>query len=450
MSDITAKVRNPKEQAAYLASFPNGAMTKRTLENVSWAVRQDESGNRTAKRTKPTFLTGGSDKASWKSPGDLHRSPGQNKYFVAVYNKTKGELEVFSAGDKIFPMMQQVNSDKVLEGEIAHDSFAHMNSRESRAVLTHAFGSRKAQKGLKAMEMNVVTEGNIIGVDEIDKHLAKQSAAKEALKGKAGEGMSNAEIALERSRRDLLPSYHLDAETPDAAYPFTEMVTSKDSSCMKDLLKEMENAKTETEQVALKEGGQLFSQVVRRMANVHERMPGAGEKAQRRMSFQKILFLSYLQRFYFFGKKIKAEPDITALAERAKMPLMMMEKLLGLFAIKSRRDPISEGNFGDSATKKGKVYVVAKAQQDKLICYLCIVTLMVEGYRKYDPAYLARDLKMSVKQVNQYFKHVGCKVEKVGKGSDKKKNSRIPNVGQYRVSLRMPLTFPKPPRAAKK
>ena len=67
MSDITAKVRNPKEQAAYLASFPNGAMTKRTLENVSWAVRQDESGNRTAKRTKPTFLTGGSDKASWKS-----------------------------------------------------------------------------------------------------------------------------------------------------------------------------------------------------------------------------------------------------------------------------------------------------------------------------------------------------------------------------------------------
>jgi len=450
MSKITAKVKNPSDQAAYLASFPNGAMTKRTLGDVSWTIRQGPSTKRASKRAKPTFLAGGSGKVNWNSPEDLCRRAGQNKYYVAVYNKKKGELEVFNAGETIFPMMQQVNSDKTLEDGIAHDSLSHMSSRESRAVLTHTFGSRMAQKGLKAIEMNVVTENNIVGVDEIEKHLTAHSAAREAAEEEASGGKSNAEIALERSRRDLLPAYHLDAETPEAAYPFTEMVTSKDSSCMKDLLKELEKAKTEEEQVALKESGQLFSQVIRRIANVHERLAGAGDKAERRMAFQKILFLSYLQRFYFFGRKIKADPDITALAERAKMPVMMMEKLLGLFASRSRRDPISEGSFGDSATKKGKVYVVGKAHQDKLICYLCISTLMVEGYRKYDPAYLARDLKLSVKQINVYFKHVGCKVEKVSRGADKRKNSRIPNIGQYRVSLRTPLTFPKPPRAAKK
>ena len=93
MSKITAKVKNPSDQAAYLASFPNGAMTKRTLGDVSWTIRQGPSTKRASKRAKPTFLAGGSGKVNWNSPEDLCRRAGQNKYYVAVYNKKKGELE---------------------------------------------------------------------------------------------------------------------------------------------------------------------------------------------------------------------------------------------------------------------------------------------------------------------------------------------------------------------
>ena len=255
-----------EDRAAFVATFPNAAMTKRTLMEVDWKVEETSKKRSSSSKRRKYVLGGDGGKVVWNSPYDL--DDGHNMFYVVVRNKVSGAVSIFNAGKNIFPMMQRVKTDISLESDIAHDSMAHLSQRDSRALLTHTFGSRMAKKGLEATQMNLITDDNIVGLSEIESHQKQHGASL------SGDRRSNAEIALEQSRRSMLPTYDLTAETPQKAYLFTEIVSSKDSACLKEILKELEAAKTAEELEMLKVSGKYMAQVIRRAGRVHGRSPG--------------------------------------------------------------------------------------------------------------------------------------------------------------------------------
>ena len=428
-----------------IASFPNGPLTKNMLHEVKWRVTGKKHPNNSKMRMK---IHGKKGKIEWSgihtSNDKMKSTNGGYNYFIAVYNKKSKKMEMFQTNSKnVIPMTQQV---AVSNGSLDNlsNSLAYMGGRQRRAVLTHSFGSRMARKGLKDLEMNTVTEDNIVGLDEIEQHLLEEGYAAKARYENAGM-KSEAEIGLYNNRKNILPYFDMEATDPNDAYPFKNMVSARESSAFKELIVAMENATNDEKIQELRdsEDRKWKEQILRRLPKVHNKFQGVENKKRRNIEFQKLLFQQCLLRFYWLGKKIKVQGSLETLVEKRNIPISILTKFLSLFSDKQSRRHVGHDG-GDSDQEETTVYFRSPFHTKKLILYICIVTLMVEGYRNYDPSYLAKDLKISMKDMLRYFKEVGAKYEKYKKDNiNAAKKSKIPGYGEYFVRLPVPLTFPK-------
>lgn len=438
--------------ASTIASFPNGPLTNNMLKKVKWKVMQ-HAQNASQKKSSSSVMEicGERGKIKWcglRTSSKLNAKKtstsgtGDYNYFIAVYNKKLKKMEMFQThSNSITPMVQQVANSN----DNINNSLDHMDGRQRRAVLTHSFGSRMARKGLKDLELNAVTEDNIVGLDEIEQHLLEQGDAAKKRYENAGL-KSEAEIALDSNRRQLLPYFDMEATDPHHAYPFTNMVTARESSAFKEFIIAMENAKNDEKIQELRgsEDTKWKEQILRRLPKIHNKFQGSEKKKERNIEFQKLLFQQCLQRFYWLGSRIKVQGSLETLVEKTNIPSEILLKCLSMFSDKQRKRRAGHAGGNETDEQETTVYYRSKYHTTKLIFHICVVTLMVEGYRNFDPAYLAKDLKISLKEMLKYFKQVGAKYEKYKKDNNLSgRKSKIPGYGEYLVRLPVPLQFPK-------
>eukprot|EP00944_MAST-04C_sp_MAST-4C-sp1_P002737 g2737.t1 len=416
------------------------------LSTVEWRVTK-------GKRDGTFGISGEKGKIKWhgsKSMVPEHQPSGDFNYVVAVYNKRSKKIELFDTQcNSVTPMSQRVD---VGDAGMKNISLSHMNMREQRAVLTHSFGSRMARKGLKNLELNAVTEDNIVGLDEIEQHLIDKGDEVSEKYTQAGM-QTEADIALEQNRRRLLPFFDTDATEASKAYPFENMLSTRESHAFDTLIVSMEDATNEEKVQALRnsETVEWRENILRRLPKVHNRLEGASNKAKRVVEFQKLLYQQCLQKFYRLGNRIKVKGSVQVLAEKIKVPSIILEKFLVKFSDRKKMEGGGYGGNLENDDEETAVYYRSQFHTTKLILEICVVTLMVENYRNYDPAYLAKDLRLTVKDVIKFLKETGAKCERIKPVGSKSKRTptKIPGRGEYLVRLPVPLSFPKMSRGRK-
>ena len=156
----------------------------------------------------------------------------------------------------------------------------------------------------------------------------------------------------------------------------------------KEFIIAMENAKNDEKIQELRgsEDTKWKEQILRRLPKIHNKFQGSEKKKERNIEVQKLLFQQCLQRFYWLGSRIKVQGSLETLVEKTNIPSDILLKCLSMFSDKQRKRRAGHNGGDDTDEQETTVYYRSKYHTTKLIYHICVVTLMVEGYRNFDPA----------------------------------------------------------------
>lgn len=147
-----------------------------------------------------------------------------------------------------------------------------------------------------------------------------------------------------------------------------------------------------------------------------------------------IVYLTYLLQFYNLHFPLRKSAAM--LSEEKDIPLVVVRHLLKLYTESTQSDT---GHM---------TYLQPKSLKDKLILYMVVVALTVNGF-SLDLTELTTDLKKSAATLTTYCRQLGCAVDKAkaetavygGASSLASKNKQV-----VRAVLALPLQFPQPKR----
>ena len=139
------------------------------------------------------------------------------------------------------------------------------------------------------------------------------------------------------------------------------------------------------------------------------------------------------------------------LAEKIKVPSIILEKFLVKFSDRKKWKGGGYGGNLENDDEETAVYYRSQFHTTKTDIEICVVTLMAENYRNYDPAYLAKDLRLTVKDVIKFLKETGAKCERIKPVGSKSKRTptKIPGRENIWCVFPVPLSFPKMSRGRK-
>lgn len=147
-----------------------------------------------------------------------------------------------------------------------------------------------------------------------------------------------------------------------------------------------------------------------------------------------VMYATYLMQLY--NTHFPVRKSAAVLSEEKDIPLVVLRHLLALFTDESQND----AGFA--------TYLQPKALKDKLILYLLVVALTVNGF-SLDLTEIAADLKKSPVVMTTYARQLGCGVDKA------KADTAVYGTGAalaakgkqvMRAVLTLPLQFPQPKR----
>eukprot|EP00656_Telonema_subtile_P003379 TRINITY_DN11545_c0_g2_i2.p1 TRINITY_DN11545_c0_g2~~TRINITY_DN11545_c0_g2_i2.p1 ORF type:complete len:399 (-),score=117.56 TRINITY_DN11545_c0_g2_i2:170-1366(-) len=326
------------------------------------------------------------------------------KYLLGVLNRGTNKLKLVEPGP-VLPLTSE------FIGQSAKEAASHeqqKKDREGRQAMTanerflakqslvEKFGSRTKQNELKTRRANIVSESNIANTSAVLAEL--QSKAKTTLKANDGS-----------APLDGIPPFNAAASEEHEAYPVL--------SCMPK--HELENLKAEA---AIFMGDDSdpeaagYSPYICRVAKKTNTHPKLSE-IQRAMC---IALMSYM---------IQLKHTPRSFSEKRAMTLMDPCPAGTLMSLLKR--------FTEDSVNEFDQPVLARPPKvaDKLLFHIATAALIVDGF-EVEIAELAVDLKMGEKELEPYFKGLGCV-------SRKRKNPMTGNTATVAV-LQVPIKFPAP------
>lgn len=146
-----------------------------------------------------------------------------------------------------------------------------------------------------------------------------------------------------------------------------------------------------------------------------------------------VVYISYLVRLHDLHFPLRKSAAM--LSEEQDIPLVVVRHLLALYTESTQSDT---GHM---------TYLQPKTHKDKLILYLLVVALTVNGF-SLDLTEVTADLKKSALAITTYCRQLGCAVDKAkaetaiyGAASLVSKSKPV-----VRAVLALPLQFPQPKR----
>jgi hypothetical protein len=442
---------------AVLASFPSGPPARGTLlgktagkaERAQWHLYGEPSGKMTEvlvgttarmqwQASSKTGIAGHGLKAAKKRRKSIINDVG-SCYLVGVYDSKKKEVTIHYAGDRIHPLDQTIR--RAARSGPKQQAFEDFSYREQREELTMGFGSQGSKAGLKRMKKNILTEDNVGTKDFLMAQVAQSPHGPGSNESSRIVFSANA-TAEENHKRSMLPPFNKETDNCEEIFPFEQILPASELLSLRDLVKSYDRSIAK-ENSEIEDTWQPQSGYVRHLTQgLVERYSSKGE---RRKVITKLVFLDYLLKFNKASNRIKPDddhPDISSLAEKYRMPELIFRYLLQQFANKKTKV--------DQSTK---VVTEEYSRSDKdnkiLSLWILIMALHVESFNVKTIYPMARELKMSTKEVLTLFRYFGCTYDIVKKNAQSpfpgsKRDGESKHQPDYNVKLKAPLTFPKP------
>ena len=471
VSGGSVRIRVGDDTGIVLATFPGGPPAPGTLlgrrggpaERASWKLL----GN---KRDRHETLIGETTRMAWRvgcaegvaarglEAGDRARdaataatenesglslsnaSPATSCYMVGVFNRKTNKLRLHYAGDRAHALEQSVK--RLSSVKAKKNAFEGLSYRDQREELTLGFGSKGSQAGLRRMKKNVLTEDNIGSSSYLKAQISSSHASTSASSSSSSSGVAAASRnsrAEDAHRRSMLPPFNTDAETPEEAYPFDEFLPNDDNMLLDKHAKKVDKGLFSTaagdddneKKRDLWEPRSFF--VRKRLEELKDNFSaGSSGKTRRRKAIKRLLFLEYLLVFARYRGSIKPIPDLRSVAEDRGIPLPIFQRLLGKFSDKvafSGKPP------EDGSAAPAHMYRKSERHQKSLLLWILVTCLHVMSFNIKRLQYLAKELRMSPKEMVPLCKYLGATYKTAGKRDGQT---------DYHIMLSTPLTFPAP------
>ncbi|KAF5332926.1 hypothetical protein D9758_015956 [Tetrapyrgos nigripes] len=317
------------------------------------------------------------------------------RYLLAVHNRRTGSVTLLPESKSPHLLTQTVKNLKSIPPAAPLSAQAF---REARTALGEAFGTKKAKAAIRAQERNRV---------DVD---AMKEAVPYVMQGieKGAEGLLTKEEAKEVADANrLIPPFSTTADDPSDIYALHDIIPE-----------------TEWKAITVTPFDEAQEHNVRRDLLSYKYSKWINNNLFNAKLLYYISTLFAFRRIHF-GKD-GLEKDV--LSEKLKdIPSILIDGLITRFT---------------ETTRDSTACRVTSATETKLLAYLFALCLRVDGFTS-DPNVLAKDLSLSVTQVNQIFKSLGCKY-KIPSERDRARLGLSDSLAKTKMHvLTAPVEFPK-------
>ncbi|KDQ55898.1 hypothetical protein JAAARDRAFT_180037 [Jaapia argillacea MUCL 33604] len=322
------------------------------------------------------------------------------RYMVGVYNKRTNSIVIRPA-----PLHILTRQVKALKG-IEPAAVTSAQRLEARHALGETFGTKKAKAAIRAHERNKV---DVSAMEKVAGHL------QDRIESNTGNLPTLEEAKSKADSTRLIPPYDAEASLPTDVYALHDIIPEPEWNGLS------VSALTHSE----RDRTALLPFSRSKWVNQHLALLFSAPKVNK--SDLKILF--YISTMLAFRQVTSRSVDKQKVQDRLKsVPSIVVEGLLSRF---------TETVRGSSEAR------TTTASQTSLLTHMFALCLRIDDFAT-DTSLLAGDLSMEVAKVNQLFKSLGCKIDKLSMTELNRLGLPDSAAQTKRAVLRVPLEFPKP------
>lgn len=392
--------------------------------------------NATERKTHQRMLKGESSRISI-SATNFGEKPSNSKdfnYLVCVLNEESGTGSVYDAEFlishrtvKAIEEAREKAVDSLTGSKEASRQSSPVDYKAAKVLLGESFGTRKAKQALNSVTKNQI---NIEQLESSAASFINRTLDKsiDRIAETAAEEVDGESQSISYDLSSILPPFDSTTSKVEQIYQVSGIISDETMQLLP-LGDFSSNSNESWENIKTRYGMSDF--ILDKIKN----LPDTSGKNQKHLAC--LLFMHFLMNFRLL--KEGALNNETALQKAfSYADPSLLNHLLEMFT-----EPISVGG-----KIKRKVSALAK---DRLVSYLCVLTLLVDQFR-VNLTVMSTVLKIPVTKMTDYFKAVGCAIDKPGKGEEitytAVGTTRALNV-KYAV-LKAPIAFPKPKRGPQK
>ncbi|KAI9818406.1 MAG: DNA-directed RNA polymerase I subunit rpa49 [Pycnora praestabilis] len=342
---------------------------------------------------------------------DGTRSESLLQHYVGVYDPTTGELQVMEARK----MVVRGTLRKEVEDVKDQDETAG-NNLSARNALSIEFGTKKSKKAFTSITENAITRSKPRATSPGG---SQRSAMTDPVTAAVLDSMvvstngmaSRDELQSAVDEAKPRPKANLKATTPSDVYPVETLIGIDEMKAI--TVRDWQDAATAKEAVNTK--SRFVSKRLQKIAS--------SDDVRKLKALRYMLLL--LDFFYCLKPGAKGAKKIPQ-KEDLKKALGMPDSLVQ--GVKRR--------FADET-------LLNKWHLDKLMTHIAALALVVDNF-EVDTYDLKEDLKLENKQIQQYFKEIGCQVNAPTEADRMKMKLSKTEAASHKIArLRIPLEFPK-------
>ncbi|KAF8626020.1 hypothetical protein AX15_005111 [Amanita polypyramis BW_CC] len=329
-----------------------------------------------------------------------------HRYLVSVYDRTTGQITVLPATKTPYILTRTVKALKSIPPAAAPSVLAY---KEARTTLGETFGTKKAKTAIRAEERNHIDVSAMEGVMDF---------VMEGIERGSGGLMTQDEAKETADKNRLIPPYSATATEPEDIYPLHEIIPETEWKALS--VSTLEQATSEKDRII------LLPYRHSEWINGHvERLMEESGKG-RRKKLKLLIYISAMFMFYKIAQSKRIEKD------------KLNAKMTGIsdLIIDSLTRRFSEVARGSNE------HQMTNTTRTTLLTHLFALCLKVDNYAT-DTSIIAHDLSISVLNVNQLFKSLGCKIAILNAQELSRLGLPQSAAASKRAILSAPVDFPK-------
>lgn len=332
-------------------------------------------------------------RAKSTAPENLSKNQ-MSDYIVGIWDKEHHKIRLIDV-DHFYTLTQHSKHAQVYR-PVKDNLFEDVEYYEQKNELVNVFGTKKAKQKMQQMKSNIVEESSINTAKQMNKilkHDVQKLINEDERKAEEGE--------TEGYAKDVLPDHDVNETKPENVYRKESILPKElhEFINFKELHRAVKGEKELTDEMYnLYERTSVFC-----MKYIVEEEKKQDKLPHHKFRVRASIYMTYLIRFYRCKNVITM--DAKEMEEHLGIPKDISEHLLNTYA---------ELTLAKGESNKKFHYVRNKKMQDKLLCHIIVLMLIIRDY-KIDVKWIISALKIDFTKLVTYLRMVSCFPKKVRK-----------------------------------
>ncbi|THG97457.1 hypothetical protein EW145_g7611 [Phellinidium pouzarii] len=371
-----------------LVSFPAVQPSKSTGFSVYSRPNSTPMENEKEFASRPILVAGETDSVEFYSTSESDNAAQGCKYLIGIFARRVKALK------DLAPAPSTSATERI----------------EQRNLLGEAFGSRKAQKAIRAAERNKV---DVSAMASVTGHI--QDSIEANTLSLPTQGKQEAKAIADSNRN--IPPYDLNATTPEDVYKLYEIIPEAEFEAIP--IRNILAASSMEERMKYIPFNR--SDWIRQHLNSIFSSPKPNKK-----EIKIVLYIAFLLMFRICDPKLREKKELLQ-KRMGDVPIVIVDGIMARF----------------TETLRGSTKIQFTTDNEvKLMTHMFALCLHLDNFAS-DTTLIAADLRETVTKINQFFKLLGCRIEKLGTMEISRLGLSAASAGNKRAVLRIPLEFPK-------